>query len=159
MWPLGFTSPTPHGASARLTATFDLSTARNGGHALRSVVPVVLAVAVQLCGVGLVSETPSVYGCGPDIGPFAVSTLALKLKSKMPFGFRFPHWPVFPFKGESRSRKASVLCLTGQRLTLSIMHLARLLINPFPKNNAFFTGERFDDRLQVGHFGFGHLAC
>lgn len=85
------THPTPHGASARLTVTFDLSTARNVGHALRSVVPVVLAVAVQLCGVGLVSETPSVYGCGPDIGPFALSTLALKLKSKKPIWFLALH--------------------------------------------------------------------
>lgn len=39
----------------------------------------------QRCGAGVVSEAPSVHGCGPDIGPFAASTGALTQKRKSPY--------------------------------------------------------------------------
>ena len=44
----------------------------------------VLVVARKRHGVGVVSETPSVYGCGPNIGPLATPIRALTLKSKKP---------------------------------------------------------------------------
>ena len=44
----------------------------------------VLVVARKRHGVGVVSETPSVYGCGPNIGPLATPIRALTMESKKP---------------------------------------------------------------------------
>lgn len=71
------------GPHARLTSTSNYPAPYRGPNACQYAL-LVLAVPLKVCGVGVVSETPSVYGCGPDISPCTTPIRALTLKSKRP---------------------------------------------------------------------------